>query len=216
MAGSPVSANGEARGGTADVRNRLLQCAVSLFAERGYAGTSVREICEAAEVTKPTLYYYFQSKRGLAGALIGEAAGTLFDALSQAESADASLADQLKLFARALFKRSREVPHLARFFFESLFMPPGGESVYDLDAMMPEAIGRTKALIASGLGKADAGRDQDAEVAAMVFLGSLQGYVMRFVRKQDVALTADLADRIVTRIVEGLPGAADPGGGAEE
>jgi AcrR family transcriptional regulator len=34
---------------------RILLKALDLFASKGYEGTSVREICEAAEITKPTL-----------------------------------------------------------------------------------------------------------------------------------------------------------------
>ena len=46
-------------------RERLLETAIAIFAEKGYAGTSVREIVEQAGVSKPVLYYYFQSKEGL-------------------------------------------------------------------------------------------------------------------------------------------------------
>jgi len=39
--------------------------AVELFAEKGFDGISVQEICNAVELSKPTLYYYFGSKSGL-------------------------------------------------------------------------------------------------------------------------------------------------------
>ena len=42
-------------------RERLLETATELFAEKGYAGASVREIVEKAGVSKPVLYYYFKS-----------------------------------------------------------------------------------------------------------------------------------------------------------
>ena len=44
---------------------RLLEAATALFAERGYAGTFVREIVERAGVSKPVLYYYFRNKEGM-------------------------------------------------------------------------------------------------------------------------------------------------------
>jgi AcrR family transcriptional regulator len=53
-------------------RHRLLVAATRLFARTGYAATSVREIVEAAGVTKPVLYYYFQSKEGLYLAILEE------------------------------------------------------------------------------------------------------------------------------------------------
>ncbi len=48
-----------------ETRGRILLAAASLFANKGYAGTAVREIVAAAGVTKPTLYYYFKNKEDL-------------------------------------------------------------------------------------------------------------------------------------------------------
>ena len=53
-----------------NARQRLLEMATKLFAEKGYAGTSVREIVDRAGVSKPVLYYYFKSKEGLFYALL--------------------------------------------------------------------------------------------------------------------------------------------------
>jgi AcrR family transcriptional regulator len=49
---------------------RILDAAVRLFAQKGFAATSTREIVEAARVTKPMLYYYFDSKEGLCRAAL--------------------------------------------------------------------------------------------------------------------------------------------------
>ncbi|MCA8911791.1 MAG: TetR/AcrR family transcriptional regulator [Planctomycetes bacterium] len=54
----------------ADTRSAILREAVTLFAARGYDAVSVREIVQAAGVTKPSLYYHFGSKEGVARALI--------------------------------------------------------------------------------------------------------------------------------------------------
>jgi AcrR family transcriptional regulator len=48
----------------------VLRAAAGLFAERGYDAVSVREIVQAAGVTKPALYYYFGSKEGVALAIM--------------------------------------------------------------------------------------------------------------------------------------------------
>lgn len=47
------------------VRERLLETASGLFAERGFAPTSVQDIVEAAGVTKGAMYHYFSSKDDL-------------------------------------------------------------------------------------------------------------------------------------------------------
>ncbi|MER6506756.1 TetR/AcrR family transcriptional regulator [Nonomuraea sp. NPDC001636] len=47
------------------VRQRLLAEATRLFAARGFEGTSVQEIVQAAGVTKGAMYHYFDSKDDL-------------------------------------------------------------------------------------------------------------------------------------------------------
>ncbi len=49
----------------AETATLIADRAAELFALQGYAATSIREIAEAANVTKPTLYYHFGSKAGL-------------------------------------------------------------------------------------------------------------------------------------------------------
>lgn len=44
------------------VTARILAEATRLFAEKGFLGTSVQEIVDAAQVTKGALYYYYSSK----------------------------------------------------------------------------------------------------------------------------------------------------------
>ena len=53
-----------------NTRSQILRAALKKFAHAGYAGTSVQDIVDAACVTKPALYYHFQSKAGLYQALI--------------------------------------------------------------------------------------------------------------------------------------------------
>lgn len=65
-----------------DNRSRILDAAESLFAMRGYAATSVREIVRAAGVTNPMLYYYFGSKEDLLLHLIRERFGEFGDLLA--------------------------------------------------------------------------------------------------------------------------------------
>ena len=44
---------------------RILQVASKMFAEKGFANVSVRDICRETETTPPVIYYHFGSKRGL-------------------------------------------------------------------------------------------------------------------------------------------------------
>lgn len=48
-----------------EARERILQAAMSQFAEHGFAATSVRQICDAAGVNVAAVNYYFRSKEQL-------------------------------------------------------------------------------------------------------------------------------------------------------
>jgi AcrR family transcriptional regulator len=53
-------------------RERIVGCALRLFAERGPVAVSMRELAEAAGVTVPGLYYHFSSKAELISAVYRE------------------------------------------------------------------------------------------------------------------------------------------------
>jgi len=44
---------------------KILQVASRMFAEKGFANVSVRDICRETGTTPPVIYYYFGSKKGL-------------------------------------------------------------------------------------------------------------------------------------------------------
>jgi AcrR family transcriptional regulator len=46
-------------------KEAIRDAAAALFAEKGFAASSTREICERAGITKPVLYYYFGNKEQL-------------------------------------------------------------------------------------------------------------------------------------------------------
>ncbi len=52
---------------------RILQVAKELFTQRGFSNVAIRDICRAAEVTPPTVYYYFKNKEALFDAVVREA-----------------------------------------------------------------------------------------------------------------------------------------------
>lgn len=51
-------------------RAAIVHAAIRLFAEKGFRGTTTRELAAAAGVTEPVLYRHFHSKRGIYSAII--------------------------------------------------------------------------------------------------------------------------------------------------
>jgi AcrR family transcriptional regulator len=55
---------------SANTRDRILNEASRLFAERGYDGTSTRQIADAVGVRQPSLFHHFASKQAIMEALL--------------------------------------------------------------------------------------------------------------------------------------------------
>ena len=90
----------------ASVRDRLLDAAADCFAERGFAGTSVRDITTAASCNVGAINYYFGSKYGLYLALFEERFAELTERRVSAlralmEQPDLSLEQVLETFCEA-------------------------------------------------------------------------------------------------------------------
>src|SRR5271165_5880064 len=49
---------------------RLIEVATNLFMERGFEGTSIDAVAEAAGVSKPTVYSRYHDKKGLFAAVL--------------------------------------------------------------------------------------------------------------------------------------------------
>ncbi|GAA4609937.1 AcrR family transcriptional regulator [Actinoplanes octamycinicus] len=58
-----MGAAGQRRG--ADTKSEIRKVAIELFTERGYEGTSLREIAERLGITKAALYYHYSSKESI-------------------------------------------------------------------------------------------------------------------------------------------------------
>ncbi|MEJ7756526.1 MAG: TetR/AcrR family transcriptional regulator [Nocardioidaceae bacterium] len=61
----PVKRSSRHRMTSAERREQLLETARSVFAERGFDGTSVEEIAARAKVSKPVVYEHFGGKEGV-------------------------------------------------------------------------------------------------------------------------------------------------------
>lgn len=96
-------------------RRQIVEAAAQVFAEKGYAGATTKEIAEAADMGESTLYNYFGSKRDILLAIAGEIetlsetilqeAGELKDhnAIAQMLVKAIDLFEERMPFARTLF-----------------------------------------------------------------------------------------------------------------
>lgn len=70
--------------GPDDTRARILDVALDLFAEHGFAATSTREISDRLGFTKAALYYHFRTKDDLLDALLSPVMASFSELVSGA------------------------------------------------------------------------------------------------------------------------------------
>ena len=86
----------------ADTRQRLLDIAEQLFAERGFYGVSIAAVADEMGFTKQGLLHYFSSKEKLYGAILQRISDDIQDQQTEAEQFSDEPIDQLKQFYFAL------------------------------------------------------------------------------------------------------------------
>jgi len=91
-----VTSSSSSSGGTreGDVRERIFVSALRHFSQKGFAATSLREVSEDAQTTKPMIYYYFGSKEGLYGSIVREILEEMADSIRSHLPASANACDQ--------------------------------------------------------------------------------------------------------------------------
>lgn len=98
LAPGPQAPRRAPRSDGAEARHRLLHTALRLFAQKGFAKTSTREIAREAEVNISAISYYFGDKEGLYAATFSEPMGAdANDLLAACKVPGRSLEDTLRV-----------------------------------------------------------------------------------------------------------------------
>lgn len=131
-------------------RDRLMAAAVRLFEQRGYAATTVREIVEAAGVTKPVLYYYFGNKEGIFQDLVRDAMGRFDGAMARAEQPGGTARARIEALCIEVLALFKEHIPLVRVINSLYYGPHQGAPPIDVDRFHFAFQDRIKMLLLEG------------------------------------------------------------------
>ena len=81
----------------ASTRGRILLAASALFAQRGYFGTSTRDIADAVQVRQPSLFHHFEAKHEIFRTLVELDLGPSIDRIQARIAEDSTWAEKLHL-----------------------------------------------------------------------------------------------------------------------
>ena len=182
--------------------DRILQKALELFSDRGYDATSVREICEAAGVTKPTLYHFYGSKEGVYRAIVEGALERFSANVIRTLSVEGSLRDRLGRMARAYVDAAVREPDLARFLMALIHNPPRSAPATDFVGFYEGILRQVARVIDAAVAQGELAPGP-TEVRLLVFMGALGEAMHGHLLAGRPDLTPELADTLVDTVLRG-------------
>jgi AcrR family transcriptional regulator len=183
-------------------RERILKEALGLFASKGYDATSVREICAAAGVTKPTLYHFFGSKEGLYRALVDESLDRFRLELAEVLGQPGTTQDRIRRLARGYLETVRREAQLMRFFFALMHGRPSAAPPTEFARFSEDMTQAVARVIDDGVARAELAPGR-TDLRVLVLLGALGEALTGFLLFGRPDLTPQLADALTDTILDG-------------
>ncbi|MFM1920683.1 MAG: hypothetical protein RLZZ303_2317 [Candidatus Hydrogenedentota bacterium] len=185
-----------------EAETKLLESALTLFSEKGYEGTSIREIIEGAGVTRPVLYYYFENKEDLFTRLVEEKFSELVGQIERAKYDHDSCRDRLKSIIRIAFQLAEDNPEAVRLILQVFFSPPQQGPSLDRQALARKRFKHIEDIMQEGIENNEVSGG-DAQSLGLVFLGIMDMHVMAKTNRPETRLTDELADGLVDLFFSG-------------
>lgn len=203
-------------GAVQDTRERIFRAAAQLFAQHGYAAVAMRQIAAAAGVSKPMLYYYFQSKQGLLEALLDAALDNMHRAMDGILAGPGSIEDRLRQITRMRFGFAREHPEVVKIYLDVLDDPGRRDMVARHFDRAVRGMGRVTGLIVQGQQDGLVRSGLDPWMVANALVGVTGIYMRLNLQRGLPALTDALADELFGLVMDGARSGGPPahGGGA--
>lgn len=167
-------------------RERVLQAAGTLFADRGLDDVTVDDVAGLAGVSRATVFNHFDSKRGLVEALSAEVLGYYIALLEdQLDHRSRSFQDQVRALVERIGRGIEESRHLHRAIFReiaktSLGIDEGGAA----QSARRTATNRLEQLVTRWQAQRQVTNRFDARDLALLFDSVLYGAITRWLYEE--------------------------------
>lgn len=185
------------------IAQRILDSATEMFARKGFAASSTREIVEAAGVTKPMLYYYFQSKEGLCRAALAAFFETFHEKMRQLFGQEIAPREFLVGVVWLHIEHCNLHRDCARLFYSLMFGPEEDIELFELEKYTAVS---SELLRASVRRACEVGlvRPESEGTMYTALTGTINLSIMASLRSQEDALTQEAAAQMIDDLLQGF------------
>ena len=171
-----------------ELRERLFRSALDLFAQKGFAETTVEDITEAADVGKGTFFNYFPSKDHILLAFGEMQLAKLRDAVEEARHIPAPLLQYLRSLSARMTQEPMRNPAIVRaLLLGYLSSTPVREAMLD---MQKRVLALHSEMIELGQQRGEVRDDLPAVELAQVFRQTIFGTLLMWTLHGDSTLEA--------------------------
>ena len=183
-------------------KRRLIDAAIALFAEKGYASSSVNEIVRQADVSKPVLYYYFGSKEGMFHAILDWASDRQEALLGEVLKMSGTALDRLQFLYQRVYQGQIDNPNLFKMIHNLIFGSPQGAPQYDFRQYHGRLADAIKRIYLEGRARNELAPAKPDDVAILV-LGVID-FCIRLARAGQEPMDPDRSKRLLDLVFRGL------------
>ena len=150
----------------------ILDAAVELFSENGYDGVSMRQIAEAAGVSKSNIYHHFASKDALYLGILHGSAQHLSEIVEDLAEGDGDFQQRLRVFAEAHMEHLFANEMTLRLVLREAFSGDEEKSRVVVDQVVGGIFKRMVAIFQAGQNAGIIRADLDPGLCATLLMGA--------------------------------------------
>lgn len=164
-----------------DVRREILRAASRLFSEKGYKSTSVREVVQAAGVTKPTLYYWFKNKEALFREVVQAHLNGMRSIMSTELNGPGSVRQRFENFSRRFIATALSESEVVHLMMIAMHPVDKEQPVLDLLEWHCSGIELLTSVLQDGVQSGELRANLHLPTAAAAWLGMVNHTLMGFI-----------------------------------
>jgi len=180
----------------------MLQQARKLFSERGFSAVSINDIVAAAEVSKPTLYYYYPDKEALYSAVLQQIIEQAGASVAEVMTQSLPFRGKLLRLTECFFEHSpTSLPCMMRDVTQHL-KEPFSKNI--LEAYQATIYQPVEALFAQGIAEGHLHNSQNTHLLTELYLTMLDWLGLRFSFNEDPVMEPrEKATQVVALFMDG-------------
>ncbi len=123
----------------AEKEEQILEAALEVFSSNGFRGSTIDQIADAANMSKPNLLYYFRTKEAIHRVLIERLLDTWLDPLREIDP-DGEPVAEIRSYVRRKLEMARDYPRESRLFANEVLQgaPRIGKEMKNLKVLVEQ------------------------------------------------------------------------------